>query len=166
MPKGRKPKPTALKLVEGNPGHRPINHNEPRPNRVAPPCPDVLKDEERLAWDYLIDELRKMGTLASSDKADMTCYAHWFGTLIKAKSKLIELKAAGDGRDPEVIKTAAGNFIQNPWLSIANTAAKELAKICEKLGLDPTSRVRLTLPAPQGRSLREELMSECKNLIR
>lgn len=29
--RGRKPKPTALKLLEGNPGKRPINANEPIP---------------------------------------------------------------------------------------------------------------------------------------
>ncbi len=29
--RGRKPKPTALKLVSGNPGHRPLNTREPKP---------------------------------------------------------------------------------------------------------------------------------------
>ena len=29
--RGRKPKPTALKILEGNPGKRPINENEPIP---------------------------------------------------------------------------------------------------------------------------------------
>ena len=29
--RGRKPKPTALKILEGNPGKRPLNENEPIP---------------------------------------------------------------------------------------------------------------------------------------
>jgi len=29
---GRKPKPTALKIIEGNPGKRPLNKNEPKPD--------------------------------------------------------------------------------------------------------------------------------------
>ena len=37
--RGRKPKPTALKLLEGNPGNRPLNIAEPRPTGV-PNCPD------------------------------------------------------------------------------------------------------------------------------
>ena len=28
--RGRKPKPTALKVLEGNPGGRPLNLNEPK----------------------------------------------------------------------------------------------------------------------------------------
>ncbi|HZK10243.1 MAG TPA: phage terminase small subunit P27 family, partial [Clostridia bacterium] len=34
--RGRKPKPTALKVLEGNPGKRPLNKNEPQPERKAP----------------------------------------------------------------------------------------------------------------------------------
>lgn len=33
--RGRKPKPTHLKLLEGNPGHRPINGAEPKPSLVT-----------------------------------------------------------------------------------------------------------------------------------
>jgi phage terminase small subunit len=40
--KGRKPKPTSIKKLEGNPGKRPFNTKEPRPNKVAPECPDWL----------------------------------------------------------------------------------------------------------------------------
>lgn len=40
--RGRKPKPTAIKELEGNPGKRPLNANEPRPERKAPRCPAWL----------------------------------------------------------------------------------------------------------------------------
>lgn len=157
--KGRKPKPTALRLIEGNLGHRSINRNEPKPRTAAPPRPSILQGEERKAWEYLVRELKQMGTIASSDRASLTAYCHWWGGFMKAKGKLKEL-AAAENPHPEVIETSSGNFIQNPWLSIANTAAKELAKISEKLGLDPTSRARLTLPAPNSMSLRDELLTD------
>ena len=35
MPAGRKPKPTRLKLIDGNPGKRAINKNEPAPKTAA-----------------------------------------------------------------------------------------------------------------------------------
>ena len=41
--RGRKPKPTAMKELEGNPGKRPLNPNEPRPERKAPRCPAWLE---------------------------------------------------------------------------------------------------------------------------
>ena len=47
--RGRKPKPTAIKELEGNPGKRPLNANEPKPERKAPRCPGWLAtpDERR-----------------------------------------------------------------------------------------------------------------------
>ena len=45
--RGRKPKPTALKMLEGNPGGRPLNTKEPRPEKKAPRCPSWLEDEAK-----------------------------------------------------------------------------------------------------------------------
>lgn len=36
---GRKPKPTALKKLEGNPGKRKLNTKEPVPAKGMPDCP-------------------------------------------------------------------------------------------------------------------------------
>ena len=41
--RGRKPTPTALKVLEGNPGKRKLNDNEPRPDKKAPSCPKWLE---------------------------------------------------------------------------------------------------------------------------
>ena len=58
--RGRKPTPTAIKVLEGNPGKRPLNANEPKPKKKAPRCPSWLEDEakkngriskSRSAWD-------------------------------------------------------------------------------------------------------------------
>ena len=45
--RGRKPKPTALKLLEGNPGKRPLNDREPVPPRAALKCPAWLLPEAK-----------------------------------------------------------------------------------------------------------------------
>ena len=45
--RGRKPKPTALKVLEGNPGKRPLNENEPKPENKAPRCPSWLEQEAK-----------------------------------------------------------------------------------------------------------------------
>lgn len=43
--RGRKPKPTAVKQLEGNPGKRQLNANEPKPVARAPSCPKWLEDD-------------------------------------------------------------------------------------------------------------------------
>ena len=64
---GRRPKPTALKLVTGNPGKRAINKNEPKPKRVIPSPPAHLSDTGRVAWGRLTVMLDRMGVLTEAD---------------------------------------------------------------------------------------------------
>lgn len=42
---GRKPKPTAVKKLEGSPGKRKLNKKEPVPSKGMPECPDWLLPE-------------------------------------------------------------------------------------------------------------------------
>ena len=51
--KGRKPKPTAMKKLEGNPGKRPLNLFEPTPEEKMPHCPDWLEEEAKAEWERL-----------------------------------------------------------------------------------------------------------------
>jgi hypothetical protein len=37
--RGRRPKPTRLKVLTGNPGKRPLNMDEPQPEPAIPDCP-------------------------------------------------------------------------------------------------------------------------------
>lgn len=45
--RGRKPKPTALKKLEGNPGKRPLNELEPLPQVTMLRCPNWLEPEAK-----------------------------------------------------------------------------------------------------------------------
>ena len=47
MARGRRPKPTALKKLEGNPGKRPLNELEPVPPVASLRCPNYLLPEAR-----------------------------------------------------------------------------------------------------------------------
>ena len=44
---GRKPKPTAVKKLEGNPGKRKLNTKELVPAKGMPACPDWLCRKQR-----------------------------------------------------------------------------------------------------------------------
>ena len=48
--RGRKPTPSAIKALEGNPGKRALNEREPRPEKKAPSCPKWLEPEAKKEW--------------------------------------------------------------------------------------------------------------------
>lgn len=96
--RGRKPKPTAVKVLEGNPGKRPLNMFEPTPDKVAPECPDWLNEEAKAEWDRLVDKMVELGTLTEMDMAAFAgycqSYARWkeaeefiekHGTIVKLR---------------------------------------------------------------------------------
>ena len=58
---GRKPKPTALKKLEGNPGKRKMNTKEPVPGKGMPDCPKWLLPEAKEEWKRLCQKLSDMG---------------------------------------------------------------------------------------------------------
>jgi P27 family predicted phage terminase small subunit len=131
---GRRPKPTALKLVAGNPGKRAINKNEPKPKSDAPECPPQLNEVEREAWVYLVSELGAMGILASSDRAEMSSYCCAWSQWVEAQHEL----------------TRAGKVLlvrkkpqRNPWLGIRNEAQRDLCRYGGNLGLNPSQRSRI-----------------------
>jgi phage terminase small subunit len=72
--RGRKPKPTALKVLEGNPGKRPLNEKEPQPKRQAPRCPSWLEPEAKKEWKRMAKTLEAIGVLTQVDKAAFAGY--------------------------------------------------------------------------------------------
>ena len=64
--RGRRPKPTALKLLEGNPGKRPLPENEP-----TPPDGDVVRPRMRKraaeVWEQYAPMVIEMGLLTPVD---------------------------------------------------------------------------------------------------
>ena len=132
---GRKPKPTAIKLLEGNPGKRALNHAEPKPRVVLPRPPEHLSDDEKAKWKLTVKELYPLGLITTIDKDALAMYCVIFVRWLKAE-KMVREKG-------EIIKTAAGNIIQNPYLSIANRALDQLNKLGAEFGMTPSSRSRV-----------------------
>jgi phage terminase small subunit len=59
-------KPTALKIIQGNPGKRPLNKHEPKP---TPGCkmPKFLKGRAARIWGEFAPELERVGVLTTVD---------------------------------------------------------------------------------------------------
>lgn len=141
--RGRKPKPTALKRLEGNPGKRPIRGDEPQPPRSQPTCPAHLSPTAKSEWKRLAQSLNKMGVLTQVDRAVFSAYCQAYGRWVEAERKLAET--------PTLLKTPAGYVQPSPWLAIANKQLELMAKFMAELGLTPSSRSRLAIQVPGGR---------------
>jgi phage terminase small subunit len=69
---GRPPKPTRLKILNGNPGKRPLNAAEPQPARGVPSCPAWLDDYAKEKWAELAELLHGLGVLTLADGETLT----------------------------------------------------------------------------------------------
>lgn len=82
---GRPPKPTALKLLTGNPGRRPLPKNEPKPPAGKAEPPDWLSPMARKLWDKYAPRYEAMGTLTSADEL---AFANWM--ILQARIAILE----------------------------------------------------------------------------
>lgn len=133
--RGRKPKPTALKALEGNLGGRPLNANEPKPVKKAPRCPAWIEEEAKKEWKRMGRVLEQMGLLT---EMDMTAFAGYCQAYARWKEAEEFITQHGT-----MIRTPNGYLQQVPQVSIAQTSLKIMLKFCEQFGLTPSARSRI-----------------------
>jgi P27 family predicted phage terminase small subunit len=143
--RGRKPTPTHLKLLHGNPGKRRLNPNEPVPGRKPPTCPSHLCPSGKAEWKRLASQLTVLRILTELDRAALAAYCQTYGRWVEAEKKLHET--------PMLIKIPSGYVQQNPWLTIANKQLELMHKYLTEFGLSPVARSRVSLSVlPSGKS--------------
>ncbi len=133
--RGPAPKPTELKRLQGNPGKRRLNDSEPRPVATMPRCPSHLTGEAKAEWRRVARVLHESGLLTQIDRAALAIYCQAWARWVKAEGQV--------ARHGEVVKTAAGNVMQNPYLSIANRAMKQMQLMARELGMTPSARSQI-----------------------
>lgn len=135
--RGRKPKPTAIKELEGNPGKRALNKNEPAPEKKAPRCPTWLEPEAKKEWKRLAKQLGNLGILTEIDMASFAGYCQAYARWKEAEEFIT--------KHGTIVKTPSGYWQQVPQVSIAQTYLKTMSRFCEQFGLTPSSRSRLSV---------------------
>jgi P27 family predicted phage terminase small subunit len=133
--RGRKPKPTAVKELEGNPGKRPLNELEPKPQKKAPKCPTWLDVEAKKEWRRIAKQLEELGILTEVDMAAFAGYCEAYARWKQAEEFI--------SKHGTIVKTPSGYWQQVPQVSIAQTYLKIMVKFCEQFGLTPSSRSRI-----------------------
>jgi P27 family predicted phage terminase small subunit len=127
-----------LKLLQGNPGKRPIRH-EPKPRLEMPRCPSHLDAEARREWRRVAPELHALGLLTAIDGDALAVYCTAWSQWVEAEKHLEE-----DG----LVISVNGVERPSPWLRIANQAQRLVLDMAREFGMTPISRGRITVIAP------------------
>src|SRR5665213_2409034 len=86
--RGPRPKPTALRVLEGNKGRRPMPQHEPAPPAGMPSCPDFLNAYARGEWSRVAETLYSIGTLSQIDQMMLAAYCPAYSRWRQAEEDL------------------------------------------------------------------------------
>lgn len=160
---GRRPKPTAIKELEGNPGHRPLNTLEPKPPRVAPEMPRGLTKAARREWAIIVPLLLELGVLSNVDGKALAAYCEAYGMWewarkeIKKYGLLIQTRYLDHNG-----KLVLGDLKPNPAVNIAAAQLKLMKSFLIEFGLTPASRVKLKIEKKPQEDPMEAFMNKSK----
>ena len=149
--RGRRPVPTALRVLRGNPGRRPLNQREPKPRLGLPPCPSSLKGPHRAAWRQITKMLRDAGIGTALDRhAMMLLVDAW----VMWETATTALRQSG-----LLIRAPSGYPMMNPLVAIVNKAHDQLVRLLAEFGMTPSSRTRIETWTPEPSGGLEDLLS-------
>lgn len=140
--KGRKPLPTAIHLLNGNPGKRKLPETlENKFSSEAPEPPTVLEGEALAEWQRIIPLLAEVGILKRIDRTALAAYCLVYQRWIEAEEKI---KTMG-----YFSKTPRGFVGINPYLKIIEKCLEQMKTFMADFGMTPASRVRLRTTEPE-----------------
>jgi P27 family predicted phage terminase small subunit len=127
---GAKPKSTALKLLEGNPGKRPLPANEPKARVTMPAPPSALSDAARSEWLRIVPEMYELGMMTN---LDVPALSAWCEAVSDFYGALVELKTS----PATASKRYAGALRRR------DAASERLRKWAAEFGFTPSARTRI-----------------------
>lgn len=143
MRPGPAPKPTALRVVEGNRGRRPLNRKEPKPRKASRTPPAFLDKLAKTEWRRVMKELEQLGLATVLDRAMLALYCQEWSRYVEASAWI---KKNGT---TYVLRDKDGNVryvAQFPQVAIARAAAEAVRKLAAEFGFSPSTRSRLQGP--------------------
>ena len=168
--RGRKPKPIALRKLEGNPGKRPLVKKVVNFNVIerllkatkigkkenAPLCPTWLSEKARQEWRRVAPILKRLGLLQVIDRTALAGYCQAYARWREAE-EFIEAK------EKEYINTKGEKSTIHPLIFSQRTyIAQKYLLICKnflvEFGMTPSSRGRLTFPGGESKDEVDDLL--------
>jgi len=136
-----KKKPTHLRVLQGNPGKRKINKNEPQPPAGPPTPPRTLNGYALDEWNEFVPTLFAQGLITKNDATTFALYCEAVKTWKLAQEQL--------DKEGLLITFKSGNTQQHPLLGIRNKAMELAYKFACEFGLGPSCRSRINIEKKQ-----------------
>jgi P27 family predicted phage terminase small subunit len=137
---GRKPTPTAIRELRGNPGKRAMPANEPTVEPSMPLYPSYFTDDQRDAWNDLAERLFGMKVLTEGDSTALellvVAYAEWryaMATVEEEGSVYTTTTESGDKM-----------YRARPEVAIASDAWRRISSMLREFGLTPSARTKVS----------------------
>lgn len=148
MTAGRRPKPVELKLLEGNPGRRPLPTEDERPTvkHGKPVAPPNLPQEAAILWRELVKLLDSMGVLANSDRRALEMLCRAYADYLRAQG---EIDKHGLLVEHFNDRTGLVTLKRNPGVDIANAAHANMVRLLIEFGLTPAARGKVSKEGPK-----------------
>lgn len=152
MPKpGTKPKPTKIKILEGNPGCRPLNKNEPIPIKSKQPKEWAVVKNNKIAHAAFIDNVKILNSMQMLTDAEVSLINML--SICQARIEEAEAQISKEGVTVDYTNTRGEtNSTPHPSVGTSIKYAQLLKSISTEFGMTPSSRGRLQLPSEKAKS--------------
>jgi P27 family predicted phage terminase small subunit len=143
---GRRPNPTHLKLLRGNPGHQALNKNEPQPDPTpnVPDPPEYLVGFAKDEWVRVCVELYSMKLLTRVDLQPLAAYCQAYAVFRTAVETYNEMAKRDPATRAIMVKAKTGTALQNPVLLTMRHAANDMVRYAAEFGFTPSARSRIS----------------------
>ena len=141
--RGPPKKPHALRVLNGNPGKRPMTTTTPKPKGTVPRCPAWLSHEAKLVWRRLLPAIRDMGVLDAVDSEALATFCHVYARWREAEAFLDKNGMVYPLRDN---KGNVKTMVQFPQVSIARNLLMIVRAFYQDFGMTPAARSRIEVP--------------------
>lgn len=141
--RGFPPKPTALRILEGNPSRKPFNVKEPKPKvlqNLEPP--EEFTDLQKKIWNSITTEMVRIGLVTEIDYYVVHRYCVFAAEFIETSRRITPENSVipHRGEDGKI-----RYITYNPLISMRNEASRQMGRLEQSLGISPSARSRIVI---------------------
>lgn len=151
---GRKPKPTEVRVREGNPGKRPLPDPVAvggRPKEIPDP-PDGLDEDAKDLWREAIPAIWEIGVMDTIDMPALEIMCTAYGRVVQARRIIAKQGVLSRG--------STGQLTEHPALATERASMSLFLKYAEHFALTPIARTRLGLAQLDAQNALEQFQSK------